>query len=173
MQLSATFFRTALALGLASVALPAAAVNFEVEAGRSYSNSHGTAAVFVESVFDQQPIGSSRFTWEPDVSLGWINGRDLYENHIAGENTRENAFLAAAGARVQYGDEGDWYRHLFFSFQPTYNTGRTPALSSALEFTSTLGVQVGHFSVRLRHISNASIHEPNRGETMALVGVSF
>ncbi len=173
MQLPVKSLCTVLAMTLASLALPATATNFEIEAGRSYSNSHGTDALFFEGVLDPYQIGSSRFSWEPDVSLGWINGRDLYNNHIEGENTRQNAFLFGAGARLQYGDQGDWYRHLFLSFQPTYNTGRTPALSSALEFASTLGVQVGHFSVRLRHISNAGIHEPNRGETMALVGLSF
>jgi hypothetical protein len=149
------------------------AATFEIEAGRSYSNSHGTPAVFAEGVFDAQPIGSSNFTWAPDVSLGWIDGRDLYHHRIDGENTRDNAFLLGAGARFQYGQQGDWYHHLFFSFQPTYNTGRTPGLSGPLEFASTLGWQWDRFSIRFRHISNAGIHEPNRGETMGLIGVSF
>ncbi|MBB6247341.1 acyloxyacyl hydrolase [Rhodanobacter sp. A1T4] len=173
MRLPAKSLRAALALALLSLTLPAAATTFEVEAGRSYSNSHGTNAAFVEGVFDAQPIGSSLFSWEPDVSLGWLDGRDLYEHHIEGKNTRENAFLAGAGARFQYGQQGDWYRHLFFSFQPTYNTGRTPGLSGPLEFASTFGWQGKHFSLQLRHISNAGLHEPNRGETMALAGLSF
>ena len=164
---------TTLAVTLVGLSLPAAAATFEIEAGRSYSNSHGTPAVFVEGIFDAQPIGSSNFTWAPDVSLGWIDGRNLYNHRIEGENTRDNAFLLGAGARFQYGQPGDWYRHLFFSFQPTYNTGRTPGLSGPLEFASTLGWQWNRFSIRVRHISNAGIHEPNRGETMALVGVNF
>jgi hypothetical protein len=173
MQLLAKPFQVALALALVTAALPAAAATFEIEAGRSYSNSHGTPAVFAEGVFDAQPIGSSNFTWAPDVSLGWIDGRDLYHHRIDGENTRDNAFLLGAGARFQYGQQGDWYHHLFFSFQPTYNTGRTPGLSGPLEFASTLGWQWDRFSIRFRHISNAGIHEPNRGETMGLIGVSF
>jgi hypothetical protein len=28
-------------------------------------------------------------------------------------------------------------------------------------------------SFQIRHISNGSFHEPNRGETMALVGIGF
>jgi hypothetical protein len=173
MPLPAKFLRVAFATVLVALALPAAATDFEVEAGRSYSNSHGTPAVFFEGVFDAQPIGSGNFSWEPDVSLGWIDGRDLYDHRIEGENTRDNAFLLGAGARFQYGQQGDWYRHLFFSFQPTFNTGRTPGLSGPLEFASTLGWQWDRFSIRLRHISNAGLHEPNRGETMGLVGVSF
>ena len=173
MPLFQKVLRSILAVALVGAALPAAAATFEVEAGRSYSNSHGTPAVFVEGVFDAQPIGSSNFTWAPDVSLGWIDGRNLYNHRIEGENTRDNAFLLGAGVRVKYGQAGDWYRHLFLSFQPTYNTGRTPALSGPLEFASTLGWQGKYFSVQLRHISNGGIHEPNRGETMALVGVSF
>lgn len=167
------FLRNTLGFALIALSVPAAAATFEIEAGRSYSNSHGTPAVFAEGIFDAQPIGSSNFTWAPDVSLGWIDGRNLYDHRIEGENTRDNAFLLGAGARFQYGQPGDWYRHLFFSFQPTYNTGRTPALSGPLEFASTFGWQGKHFSLQLRHISNAGIHEPNRGETMALVGVSF
>jgi hypothetical protein len=173
MPLPAKSLRVALAMVLVALALPAAATDFEFEAGRSYSNSHGTPAVFFEGVFDAQPIGSGNFSWEPDVSLGWIDGRDLYDHRIEGENTRDNAFLLGAGARFQYGQQGDWYRHLFFSFQPTFNTGRTPGLSGPLEFASTLGWQWDRFSIRLRHISNAGLHEPNRGETMGLVGVSF
>jgi hypothetical protein len=162
-----------LVLLIAVQAQPVRAANIDVEAGRSYSNSHGTAAVFVEGVFDAKTIGSSNFSWEPDVSLGWLDGRNLYNHRIESENTRDNAFLLGAGARFHYGQPGDWYRQLFFSFQPTYNTGRTPGLSSPLEFASTLGWQWKRFSIRIRHISNAGIHEPNRGETMALAGISF
>ena len=173
MQIPIHYWRAALACALFGLTLPAAAATFEVEAGRSYSNSRGTPAVFVEGVFDAQPIGSSNFTWAPDVSLGWLGGRNLYDHRIEGENTRSSALLFGLGARFQYGQQGDWYRHLFFSFQPTYNTGRTPGLSGPLEFASTFGWQGKHVSVQLRHISNAGIHEPNRGETMALVGVGF
>jgi hypothetical protein len=49
----------------------------------------------------------------------------------------------------------------------------TSGLSGPLEFASTFGWQGKHFSLQLRHISNAGLHEPNRGETMALAGLSF
>ncbi|MGH8144898.1 MAG: acyloxyacyl hydrolase, partial [Rhodanobacteraceae bacterium] len=41
----------------------------------------------------------------------------------------------------------------------------------AYEFVSTLGWQARRFSVQIRHISNGSLHEPNCGETMLLLGV--
>jgi hypothetical protein len=47
------------------------------------------------------------------------------------------------------------------------------ALSSAFEFTTTVGYQGDHWSVGVRHISNGGIHEPNRGETLAVVGFAF
>jgi hypothetical protein len=36
-----------------------------------------------------------------------------------------------------------------------------------------LGWQGKHFSVQVRHISNGGFHEPNRGETMGLIGFAF
>ena len=64
-------------------------------------------------------------------------------------------------------------RGLFLSVQPALQSGRTQALSSGYEFVSTLGWQGRHVSVQIRHVSNAGLHAPNRGETMALLGVGF
>jgi len=52
-------------------------------------------------------------------------------------------------------------------------TGRTMALSSVGEFVNTVGWQGKYLSFQIRHISNGGTHGPNRGETMALVGVGF
>ena len=49
---------------------PFAAVRVEVQGGRSYMDSHGTNAAFVEAVFDEHRIGGSDFTWSPDASVG-------------------------------------------------------------------------------------------------------
>lgn len=165
--------RSALALALVTAALPATAARFELQAGRSYSNSHGANTAFVEAVFDEHRIGHTRFSWSPDVSLGWIDGRDLARYRGDRYDTRDQAWLLAGGVRFHYGDAGDWYRPLFFSFQPALNTGRTQALSSAYEFVSTLGWQGRHVSFQIRHVSNGRLHKPNRGETMALIGVGF
>ncbi|TAM63803.1 MAG: lipid A 3-O-deacylase [Rhodanobacter sp.] len=166
-------WRFIIAICLLLPALPAAAARLELQAGRSYMSHRSTATVFVESVFDEHRIGNTRFSWSPDVSLGWIHGRDIgvYRHNRYG--TTEDAWVLAGGVRAHYGDAGDWYHHLFVSFQPAYNTARTQALSSAYEFDSTLGWQERHFSMEIRHVSNGALHHPNHGETMALVGVAF
>lgn len=45
-------------------------------------------------------------------------------------------------------------------------TGHTDALSGDPQFVSTIGWRWDRFSLLARHISNASIHQPNDGETM-------
>ncbi|WP_449427077.1 hypothetical protein [Rhodanobacter umsongensis] len=131
-------------MALASIALPAAAaVRVEIEAGRSYMDSYAANTAFVEGVFDEHSIGDSRFSWSPDVSLGWINGRDIAHFDAYRYNTRDQVWLLAAGARFHYGDAGDWYHPLFLSFQPALHSGRTQALSSSYEFVSTLAGRAG------------------------------
>jgi hypothetical protein len=162
-----------LAFVLAASSLPATAARLEFQAGRSYMDRYGATTAFVEGVFDEHRIGDSRFTWSPDVSLGWINGRDVARYRDARFSTDDDIWLLAGGARFHYGDAGDWYRPLFFSLQPALHSGRTQALSSAYEFVSTVGWQGQRFSFQIRHVSNGGLHDPNRGETMALVGVGF
>ncbi len=162
-----------LAVLLATVAMPAAAAHVEVQGGRSYMDSYPTNAAFVEAVFRGHGIGDSRWRWSPDVSLGWVKGRNITRYNDARYTTRDDVWLLAAGARFQYGDGNNWYHHLFFSVQPAVTSGRTQALSSGYEFVSTAGWLGEHLSFQLRHISNAGLHDPNRGETMALIGVGF
>lgn len=166
--------RRATACGLAFV-VPhvTAATQLNIEAGRSYMDCAGATAVFVEGVFDERRIGATRFSWSPDASLGWIDGRDVERYRYNRYSTTDSIWLIAGGVRIRYGDTSDWYRSLFFSFQPAMHSGRTQSLSSAYEFVSTIGWQGRHFNFQIRHISNGSLHEPNRGETMALIGTTF
>jgi hypothetical protein len=168
--------RTWMALLLMLIAahgMAAPAPRIELQAGQSYEAAKGkpAMAVFVEGVFAQRAIGSTRLTWAPDVSAGWINGRNEPRYHADRYTTSDHIWLLAGGARFRYGSPNDWYHHLFFSFQPALHTGRTRALSSAYEFVSTLGWQAKRISIQVRHISNGSLHEPNCGETMLLLGV--
>ena len=149
------------------------AAELETQVGPSYMDDHGTPVVFFEYVDDARPIGDSNFTWSPDASLGWINGRDLGRYQYSHPGTRDHVWLNAGGVRFHYGETGHWYQPIFLSFQGAIHTGRTQALSSTGEFVSTLGWQGRLFNVQLRHISNAGLHEPNRGETMVLFGVAF
>lgn len=172
----APFSLRRLAFAVALLGLPAlsqAATRLEVQAGRSYMDSHGTNAAFVEAVFAPHAIGSSRFTWSPDVSAGWIDGRSLHRYQDSEYGIRNSVALVAAGARFRTTDESAWYHPVFFSFQVAGTNHTTMALSSHYQFVSTLGLQFDHVSLALRHISNGSLNGPNRGETMALVGVGF
>lgn len=173
-MLHASRLRGALALLLATAALPAAATHLELQGGRSYMDAHAANAAFIEATFAPHALGDSgRFDWSPDVSAGWINGRDVYRYRGASYDTSHSVGLLAAGARFHYGAPDAWYRPLFFSFQLAGTTQTTQALSSHYQFVSTLGWQGKHLSLQIRHISNGGFNGPNRGETMALVGVGF
>lgn len=173
MRFPAMFLRALVVSGLATAALQAtAAPRLNLSAGVSYMDGYDTPAAFADAILDAHRIGSSRFSWSPAFSFGWIDGRDL-EQFRGRYTTRDSIWLIAAGARFQYGDADDWYRALFLSFQPALHSGRTVALSSVYEWVTTLGWQGRRFNVQIRHISNGGLHEPNRGETMALVGIGF
>lgn len=160
-------------VSVASASLPAAAARLEIQAGRSYMDRYPAGTVFVEAVLAEHVLGDTRVSWSPDVSAGWIDGRDVAKFRDNRYTTQDAIWLFAAGALFHYGEAGDWYRRLFLAFQPALQAGRTQALSSAYEFVSTLGWQGRRFSVQLRHVSNGGLHDPNRGETMVLVGASL
>lgn len=173
MKISPRFLRPLVAAGLAFAALPAAATHVELQVGRSYMESYGANTVFVEGVFAEHALGNTGLAWSPDVSLGWINGRDPARYRLYRYSTRPDAWLGAAGVRLRFANANAWYSPLFFSFQPALHGGRTLALSSSYEFVSTLGWQEKHWSLQIRHVSNGDLHLPNRGETMALLGLGF
>ena len=155
-------------------ALPAAATELNLEAGRSFMASRdGSTAAFVEAVFDEHRFGDSRFGWAPDLSVGWIDGRNLPHSRNPRYDTDERVLLLAGGVRLRYGEMDDWYRNLFFSFQLAAQDGRTRALSSGYEFVSTVGYTWHHLSLQLRHISNGGLRKPNWGETAVLAGIGF
>lgn len=154
------------------LALPAVAAQVQVQAGRSYMDRDATTAVFAEVVGTPRRLGDSRFVWAPAAALGWIDGRDLTRFGGNRYTATDTVWLLAAGVRLQYAP-ADRGRGWFLGLQPALQRGRTQALSGGLEFVSTLGWQGRRFSVQLRHVSNAGLSGPNRGETMALVGVGF
>ena len=180
MAVLSAYHRIAFAILLGALAWPAVAAGprVSVEGGGSFlggyfSLDEGTPAIFAEAVFDDHAIGDSRFTWAPDITAGWIDGRHIPYFRRDHYTTRDHIWLLAGGMRFQYGAPNAWYRPLFFSFQPTLHTGRTQGLSRSYEFTSTLGWQDEHWMIAIRHSSNAFLHMPNRGENMLLVGVTF
>lgn len=160
-----------IALGVFSGATSAAQVS--IEGGRSYMDSHPATVAFIEGVFASHPLGASRYTWAPAVSLGWIDGRRLSRYDGARYNPRDAVWLVAGGVRLQHAATDAWYGHLFASEQLAIQNRHSLALSSDYEFVTSFGWQGEHLSLQLRHISNAGLHGPNRGETMALLGFGF
>ncbi|HET6552905.1 MAG TPA: lipid A 3-O-deacylase [Dyella sp.] len=164
-------FRTVAALALTGIsATSMAATRIEISGGRSYSDGHGTNSAFIEGVFDERRIGSSRFSWAPDVSVGYLDGRNVARY---GNAASDNVWLLSGGARLRMGTEGDWYHHLFWTAQVAAQKGRTLALSSAGEFVNSIGWQGKQWTFQLRHVSNAGLDGANRGETMALIGLAL
>ena len=165
-----------LCLALIFVGMPRtgeAATHLQVEGGRSYIDSSGTNAAFVEATLMERTIGSSRFTWAPDISAGWIDSRCIERFRHSTYTANNTSWILAAGARLRVGSDSDWYHPLFFSFQPALHKGTTLALSSVYQFVSTIGWQGRRLSFQIRHISNGSLRGPNRGETIAMVGIGF
>ncbi len=155
---------------LVAGALPAHAASFEILGGRSKTSGwRWTDAAFLAAVGKAHPftLGDHHLSWAPDAELGWIGPRPVTAQN-AHENLTHPVWLAMGGARLS----GFW-RQAFFGFDLAYAKDRSDALSSPYEFVSTLGWQGDSYLVALRHISNASFHEPNLGETMLLVGVRF
>ncbi|MHC1479634.1 acyloxyacyl hydrolase [Frateuria aurantia] len=172
MHLLKTLFTAGCAVVVGLLAHPVHATDLEFDGGKSLASSRSTDAAFIEAAFHEYRLGNSVFTLAPDVSVGWIGGRNLSQR-IDGYGLRQDAWLFSAGGRLRVGQAGDWYHNFFLSFQPAANFGRTIALSSPLEFNTSIGWGWHHFDIRVRHISNAGYHEPNRGETMLLAGVHF
>ena len=86
---------------------------------------------------------NTRFDLSEDA--GVVHGGARYE--------RDNGFVAGFGVGVQ--------------------AGRTDALSGNPQFVSTVGWRWQWFSLLARHISNASIRQPNDGETMLVAAWRF
>ena len=86
---------------------------------------------------------NTRFDLGEDA--GVVHGGVRYE--------RDNGFTAGFGVGAQF--------------------GRTDALSGNPQFVSTVGWRWDRFALLARHISNASIKQPNDGETMLLATWRF
>lgn len=86
---------------------------------------------------------NTRFDLDEDV--GVVHGGARYE--------RDNGFTAGFGVGAQI--------------------GQTDALSGNPQFVSTIGWRWQRFSLLARHISNASIKQPNDGETMLVAAWRF
>lgn len=148
-------------------AIPAHATSFVAVAGRSVPGPAAgegltaATAAFFGVVDNKNNIGP--LYWAPVGTVGWIGSHHTHRGHL-----NRSVFLGAAGARIGF-------RDFFLSEQLAATSTRTSALSSRLEFMTTLGVQWGQLAVMARHVSNGGIvgGGSNHGETMLLIGIAF
>lgn len=153
----------ALALLLAAP-FAAHATGFNAVGGASVTASGRVTPVLFGSVYGQHSLFDA-VTVEPIATVGWIDSR-----HIKTDDLDHSVFVAGGGARILTRN-----RHWFLGIQVAATSTRTNALSSRFEFIDSAGWQYRHFTVMVRHISNASIlgRGQNMGETMLLAGVRW
>jgi hypothetical protein len=139
---------------LALSALPAFAQQVEVGAGISFTRDNEDTPVFA-------------LAWLPEWRE-WKGGTVRWEfgaMHVRGRShSHYDNFddVTVFHGGVRYERPGG----LVAGFGVGVQTGKTEALSGDPQFVSTLGWRWNRFSLLARHISNASIHQPNDGETM-------
>jgi hypothetical protein len=159
-----SFLHKASLLALLALPLAGHAAGFDLIAGPSVTSSERTTAAVFASAFGERP-DDNRIHFEPVGTLGWIDSRSSHTDDLDHE-----VFVAGAGVRMLAANH-----HWFASEQLAATSTRTDALSSRFEFMTSIGWQQDHFTVLLRHISNAHIlgGGKNLGETMLLAGVRF
>lgn len=155
--------RLALACVLALAALPAFAADVEVAAG-------------VSTTTDREFTGVASVAWLPQVhsldravvraELGavHVDGR----GQVHGRDLSDAVTVGFVGLRYERTDNG-----LTLGAGIGAQAGETDALSGDPQFVTTAGWRMDNFSLLVRHISNASLHSPNDGETMVVAAWRF
>jgi len=131
-----------------------AAAQVEVGAGVSFTRDNEDTPVAAVAWLPQwREFRGGTLRWELGAmhvrgrsDSAYDNGDDVTLVHGGLRYERPSGLVAGFGAGVQ--------------------TGKTEALSGDPQFISTFGWRWGRFSLLARHISNASLHQPNDGETM-------
>ncbi|HEY4528923.1 MAG TPA: hypothetical protein VIG97_01130 [Luteimonas sp.] len=148
------------ALILASVPLAASAdANVEVAAGASgTTNREFTRVASAAWLPELRQLDNAVLLAE--TGLVYVDGR----RPIAGRDLTDDVWVGYVGLRYERTDNG-----LTLGAAIGAQEGETDALSGDPQFVTTVGWRWDRFSLLVRHISNASLHSPNDGETM-LVG---
>ena len=90
----------------------------------------------------------------------YVDGR----RPVADRDLEDDVWVGYVGLRYERTDNG-----LALGAAIGAQSGETDALSGDPQFITSVGWRWDRFSLSIRHISNASLHSPNDGET-ALVG---
>ncbi|WP_166815842.1 acyloxyacyl hydrolase [Luteimonas yindakuii] len=147
----------------AAAAFPAAAQSqFELSAGPSWTRDNEVTPVVAAAWLPEfRALDNALLHWE--LGVVHVRGRDDTRHDLVDDVT-----VGHAGLRYDRTDNG-----LTLGFGVGVQTGHTDALSGDPQFISTVGWRWERFSVLARHISNASLHQPNDGETMVVAAWRF
>jgi hypothetical protein len=136
--------------------------HWEVVAGRGFTRGNSwSSAGFVDWVGESRPLARG-FAWSPMITFGGIGGVPRF-----GDRYDDATWFAGAGARLYV------WRGFFASFEIGAVDSQTPAFSSSYQFATSVGWSWEHLVITVRHISNAGLEGPNKGDTTFLAGVSF
>lgn len=98
-----------------------------------------------------------------DVGAIYFDGRD-----VPGRDLSDAVVVGHVGLRYERTGSG-----LTLGAGIGAQAGETDALSGAPQFVTTLGWRWQRASLLVRHVSNASLHAPNEGETMLVAAWRF
>ncbi|MBJ6983405.1 acyloxyacyl hydrolase [Luteimonas sp. MC1750] len=147
------------ALALAAAPLAAAGSDIELAAGASTTT-------------DREFTRTASIAWVPKLrdldnavlraqtGLIYVDGR----GPVTDRDLEDEVWVGYVGLRYERTDNG-----LTLGAAIGAQSGETDALSGDPQFVTSVGWRWDRFSLSVRHISNASLHSPNNGET-ALVG---
>lgn len=151
-------------LMLASMALPAlAASNLEVAAGGSTTTDREFTRV-ASAAWLPALRQLDRAVLRAETGLVYIDGR----GNVSGRDLSDDVWVGYVGLRYERTDNG-----LTLGGAVGAQSGETDAVSGDPQFITTLGWRWERFSLLARHVSNASLHKPNNGETMLVAAWRF
>lgn len=157
--------RLALAVAVASAfsAAPALAADIELAAGASTTTDREfTRVASVAWLPAIRPLDSALLRAE--VGAIHVDGR----GEVRGRDLADSVTVGFVGLRYERTDNG-----LTLGAGIGAQSGETDALSGDPQFVTTAGWRMDRFSLLVRHISNASLHSPNDGETMLVAAWRF
>ncbi len=135
--------------------------NIEVHGGMSATTGGETTSV-VAAAWTPELRKTDHGSLRLELGAMRFDGRD-----VPGRDLSDNVGVGYVGLRFER-DNG-----FLYGFGVGAQSGHSDALSGDPQFVSSLGWRWSRFSLIGRHVSNASLHEPNNGETMLLAGWRF
>ncbi|WP_225218251.1 acyloxyacyl hydrolase [Luteimonas colneyensis] len=157
--------RSALRAGMAALVLASAPL-------AASAGSDIELAIGASTTTDREFTRTGSIAWVPalrqldnavlraQTGLIYVDGR----RPVADRDLEDDVWVGYVGLRYERTDNG-----LALGAAIGAQSGETDALSGDPQFITSVGWRWDRFSLSIRHISNASLHSPNDGET-ALVG---